>query len=139
MYHRLNGEMTEMYPLVQHPISCTPPALRGRPPFPRSLTEFPPCGSLVKVTKNTPAKAPSGETLGGWQGVVIAHDQWDAESHDVIVLFDNGDRAFTKRVSYQNLEDRSEAFKDEVHEMTLNVMRGFEVGKRLAQWLEQKG
>ena len=58
---------------------------------------------------------------------------------NVIVLFGDGGRAFTKRVSYQNLEDRSEAFKDEVHEMTLNVMRGFEVGKRLARWLEQKG
>ena len=103
------------------------------------LTDFPPCGSLVKVTKNTRAKAPGGETLVGWQGVVIAHDQWAPKSCDVIVLFGNGDGAFTKRVSYKNLQDRSEAFKDEVHEMTLNVMRGFEVGKRLAQWLEKKG
>ena len=37
---------------------------------------------VEKVTKNTPAKAPSGETLGGWQGVVIAHDQ----SHVSVII-----------------------------------------------------
>ena len=37
MYHRLNGEMTKMYPLVQNPFSCTLPALRGTYPVSADL------------------------------------------------------------------------------------------------------
>ena len=49
MYRRLNGEMTKMCPLVQNPFPCTPPTLRGRSPFPRSLEGDPSQGSVLQL------------------------------------------------------------------------------------------